>query len=389
MPIINRVADLADEITTWRRDFHENPELLFDVHRTAGIVAEKLKSFGCDEVVTGLGRTGVVGVIKGRTNNSGRVIGLRADMDALPIEEATDVPHKSKVPGKMHACGHDGHTAMLLGAAKYLAETRNFDGTAVVIFQPAEEGGGGANEMLKDGLLERFGVHEVYGMHNMPGIPVGQFAIRPGAMMAAADRFTIRIEGKGGHAARPHDCIDPVVISAHIITALQTIASRSADPLDSVVVSVCTVKAGEAFNVIPQTATLLGTVRTLSPAVRDLAEDRIRAIVENVCAAFGAKANVEYDRGYPVTMNDPDKTEFMANVARAVAGENAVDTTVLPLMGAEDFSYMLEERPGAYIFLGNGDTAGVHHPAYDFNDEASPYGVSLWAKIVETGMPAR
>ncbi|QRM29326.1 M20 aminoacylase family protein [Microvirga sp. VF16] len=389
MPIINRVADLADEITAWRRDFHENPELLFDVHRTAGIVAEKLKSFGCDEVVTGLGRTGVVGVIKGRSNNSNKVIGLRADMDALPIEEATNVPHKSKVPGKMHACGHDGHTAMLLGAAKYLAETRNFDGTAVVIFQPAEEGGGGGNEMVKDGLMERFGVQEVYGMHNMPGVPVGQFAIRPGAMMAAADRFTITIEGKGGHAARPHDCIDPVVISAHVITALQTIASRSADPLDSVVVSVCTVKAGEAFNVIPQTAMLLGTVRTLSPDVRDLAETRIRAIVENVCAAFGAKAEVDYDRGYPVTMNDPDKTEFMANVARAVAGENAVDTTVLPLMGAEDFSYMLEQRPGAYIFLGNGDTAGVHHPAYDFNDEASPYGVSLWAKIVETGMPTR
>jgi amidohydrolase len=389
MPIINRVADLADEVAAWRRDFHENPELLFDVHRTAGIVAEKLKSFGCDEVVTGLGRTGVVGVIKGRSNNSGKVIGLRADMDALPIEEATNVPHKSKVPGKMHACGHDGHTAMLLGAAKYLAETRNFDGTAVVIFQPAEEGGGGGNEMLKDGLMERFGVHEVYGMHNMPGIPVGQFAIRPGPMMAAADRFTIHIEGKGGHAARPHDCIDPVVVSAHVITALQTVASRSVDPLDSVVVSVCTVKAGDAFNVIPQTAMLLGTVRTLSPDVRDLAETRIRAIVENVCAAFGATAEVDYDRGYPVTMNDPDKTEFMANVARAVSGENAVDTTVLPLMGAEDFSYMLEQRPGAYIFLGNGDTAGVHHPAYDFNDEASPYGVSLWAKIVETGMPAR
>jgi hippurate hydrolase len=389
MPIINRVADLADEVAAWRRDFHENPELLFDVHRTAGIVAEKLKSFGCDEVVTGLGRTGVVGVIKGRSNNSGKVIGLRADMDALPIEEATNVPHKSKVPGKMHACGHDGHTAMLLGAAKYLAETRNFDGTAVVIFQPAEEGGGGGNEMLKDGLMERFGVHEVYGMHNMPGIPVGQFAIRPGPMMAAADRFTIHIEGKGGHAARPHDCIDPVVVSAHVITALQTVASRSVDPLDSVVVSVCTVKAGDAFNVIPQTAMLLGTVRTLSPDVRDLAETRIRTIVENVCAAFGAKAEIDYDRGYPVTMNDPDKTEFMANVARAVSGENAVDTTVLPLMGAEDFSYMLEQRPGAYIFLGNGDTAGVHHPAYDFNDEASPYGVSLWAKIVETGMPAR
>src|SRR5918995_2177095 len=389
MPVLNRVADFADEIAAWRRDFHQHPELLFEVHRTAAIVADKLKEFGCDEVVTGLGRTGVVAVIKGGRGAGGKVIGLRADMDALPLEEATGLSYRSTVPGKMHACGHDGHTAMLLGAAKYLTETRNFDGTAVMIFQPAEEGGGGGEVMVKDGLMERFGVQEVYGLHNMPGIPVGRFAIRPGPMMAAADRFTITIEGKGGHAARPHDCIDPVVISAHVITALQTIASRNADPLESVVVSVCTVKAGEAFNVIPQTAMLLGTVRTLSPEVRDLAETRIRAIVENVCAAFGAKAEVEYDRGYPVTMNDPDKTEFMANVARAVAGENAVDTTVPPLMGAEDFSYMLEQRPGAYIFLGNGNTAGVHHPAYDFNDEASPYGVSLWAKIVETGMPAR
>jgi amidohydrolase len=388
MPIINRVADLAGEITAWRRDFHENPELLFDVHRTAGIVAEKLKSFGCDEVVTGLGRTGVVGVIRGRTNTSGRVIGLRADMDALPIEEATDVPHKSKTPGKMHACGHDGHTAMLLGAAKYLAETRNFDGTAVMIFQPAEEGGGGGDAMVKDGLMERFGVQEVYGMHNMPGIPLGHFAIRPGPMMAAADRFTIVIEGKGGHAARPHDCIDPVVVSAHVITALQSVASRSVDPLESAVVSVCSVKAGDAFNVIPQKVTLLGTVRTLSPEVRDLCETRIRAITESVCAAFGARATIDYSRGYPVTMNDPAKTAFMTEVAKAVAGENAVDTGVLPLMGAEDFSYMLEQRPGAYIFVGNGDTAGVHHPAYDFNDEATPYGVSLWAKIIETGMPA-
>lgn len=389
MPIINRVADLADEIATWRRDFHENPEILFDVHRTAGIVAEKLKEFGCDEVVTGLGQTGVVGVIKGRSNNSGRVIGLRADMDALPIEEATDVPYKSKVPGKMHACGHDGHTAMLLGAAKYLAETRNFDGTAIMIFQPAEEGGGGGDAMVKDGLMERFGVQEVYGMHNMPGIPVGHFAIRPGPMMAAADRFSITIEGKGGHAARPHDCIDPVVVSAHLITALQSVASRSVDPLESAVVSVCSVKAGDTFNVIPQTVTLLGTVRTLSPEVRDLCETRIRAITENVCAAFGAKAEVDYSRGYPVTMNDPAKTTFMTEVAKAVAGESGVDTTVAPLMGAEDFSYMLEQRPGAYIFVGNGDTAGVHHPAYDFNDEAAPYGVSLWAKIIETGMPAR
>jgi len=387
MPIINRVADLADEIAAWRRDFHENPELLFDVHRTAGIVAEKLREFGCDEVVTGIGQTGVVGVIRGRQNGSGKVIGLRADMDALPIEEATDVPYKSKVPGKMHACGHDGHTAMLLGAAKYLADTRNFDGTAVMIFQPAEEGGGGGAAMVKDGLMERFGIQEVYGMHNMPGIPVGQFAIRPGPMMAAADRFTITIEGKGGHAARPFECIDPVVTAAHLITALQSIASRNVDPLDSAVVSVCTVKAGEAFNVIPQTATLLGTVRTLTPDVRDLCETRIRAIVDNVCAAFGAKAHVEYNRGYPVTVNDPEKTEFMVKAAEQVGAK--VDTGVLPLMGAEDFSYMLEQRPGAYIFIGNGDTAGVHHPAYDFDDEAAPYGASLWARIVETGMPAR
>ena len=304
MPIINRVADLADEVTAWRRDFHENPELLYDVHRTAGIVAEKLKGFGCDEVATGLGQTGVVAVIKGRTNASGRVIGLRADMDALPIEEATSLPYASKVPGKMHACGHDGHTAMLLGAAKYLAETRHFDGTAVVIFQPAEEGGGGGNAMVKDGLMERFGIQEVYGMHNWPGLPVGHFAMKAGPIMAAADRFTVTIEGKGGHGAYPQDCIDPIVTAAHVITALQTVASRSVDPLQSLVVSVCTVKAGEAFNVIPQTAALLGTVRTLSPEVRDLAEARIRAIIENVCAAFGARAQVEYSRGYPVTVND-------------------------------------------------------------------------------------
>ena len=389
MPIINRVADLADEITAWRRDFHENPEIGYDVHRTAGIVAERLKSFGCDEVVTGIGRTGVVGVIKGKTNASGKVIGLRADMDALPIMEATNLPYASKVPGKMHACGHDGHTAMLLGAAKYLAETRNFDGTAVVIFQPAEEGGGGGDAMVKDGLMERFGIQEVYGMHNWPGVPVGHFAMRKGPVMAAADRFTITIEGKGGHAAYPHNCIDPIVTAAHVITALQSVASRSVDPLESVVVSVCTIRAGDTFNVIPQAATLLGTVRTLSPAIRDLAERRIRSIVESTCAAFGATAAIEYNRGYPVTVNDAEKTEFVASVAKAVAGESAVQTSFPPEMGAEDFSYMLEKRPGAYIFLGNGDTAGVHHPAYDFNDAAAPYGVSLWAKIIESGMPAR
>src|SRR5215211_1837392 len=389
MPIINRIADFADEMAAWRRDFHENPELLFDVHRTAGIVAEKLKSFGCDEVVTGLGRTGVVGVIRGQTNTSGRVIGLRADMDALPITEATDVPYKSTIPGRMHACGHDGHTAMLLGAAQYLAETRNFDGTAVVIFQPAEEGGGGGDAMVKDGLMERFGIQEVYGMHNMPGIPIGLFALRPGPMMAAADQFTITIEGRGGHAARAYDCIDPVLVGSHVVSALQSIVARSVDSLEAAVVSVTIFRAGDAHNVIPQTATLGGTVRTLAEPVRDLCEARVKAIAETVASAFGATARVEYSRGYPVTCNTPEQTAFMARVAAEVAGEGAVDADIPPVMGAEDFSYMLERRPGAYILLGNGDTAGVHHPAYDFNDAAIPFGVSLWARIIETGMPVQ
>jgi amidohydrolase len=389
MPVINRVADFADEIAAWRRDFHQNPELLFEVHRTAGAVAGKLKEFGCDEVVTGLGRTGVVGVIKGKRGSSGKVIGLRADMDALPLQEGTDLPYKSKVRGKMHACGHDGHTAMLLGAAKYLAETRNFDGTAVMIFQPAEEGGGGGQEMLKDGLMERFGVQEVYGLHNMPGIPIGHFAIRPGAMMAAADRFDIVIDGKGGHAARPHECVDTLLVACQVVNALQSVASRNVDPLESAVVSVCSFKAGDAYNIIPQTAKLMGTVRTLTDPVRDLCEERIKVVVQAICAAYGATAVVDYRRGYPVTSNHPEQAAFMAKVAADVGGERAVDTGIVPLMGAEDFSYMLEERPGAYIFMGNGDSAGVHHPKYDFNDEAIPYGVSLWAKIIEAGMPAR
>jgi amidohydrolase len=389
MPIINRVADMADEIAVWRRDFHENPELLFDVHRTAGIVADKLREFGCEEVVTGIGRTGVVGVIHGRTNSSGKVIGIRADMDALPLEEMTDVPHKSKVPGKMHACGHDGHTAILLGAAKYLAETRNFDGTVVLIFQPAEEGGGGGNEMVKDGMMERFGIQEVYGLHNMPGIPVGSFAIKPGPLMAAADFFSIKIEGKGGHAARPHECIDTILITAAVITALQGIVSRNVDPLESAVISICSVKSGDAYNVIPQTAMLLGTCRTLTEPVRDLCERRIAETVEGICAAYGAKGTFEYTRGYPVTSNHEEQTDFIVRIAEEVAGAGKVDTTIAPLMGGEDFSYMLLSRPGAYIFLGNGDTAGVHHPAYDFDDSAIPYGVSLWAKLVETAMPAK
>jgi amidohydrolase len=388
MPIINRVAEFAEEITGWRRHIHENPELGYEEHKTAAFVADKLKAFGVDEIITGMGKTGVVAVIRGRKTGSGKVVGIRADMDALPILEATDKPYKSKTPGKMHACGHDGHTAMLLGTAKYLAETRNFDGTAIMIFQPAEEGGGGGEAMVKDGLIEKFGIQEVYGLHNMPGIPVGAFAIRSGPTMAAADRFDIIVEGKGGHAARPHDCIDPVVAGSQLVSALQTIASRTADPLDSIVISVCEFKAGDAYNVIPQTAHMKGTVRTLQKETRAMAERRIKEIAAGIGAVTGCKITVDYHLGYPVTVNDPAKTDFAAKVAGSVAGDAKVDRTVLPLMGAEDFSYMLEQRPGAYIFMGNGDTAGVHHPAYDFNDAAIPYGVSYLAQVAERAMPA-
>jgi hippurate hydrolase len=387
MPVKNRFAELLPEITAWRRDFHEHPELLFDVHRTAARVADLLREFGCDEVVEGIGRTGVVGVIKGKTDTTGRVIGLRADMDALPIIEQTGVPYASKTPGKMHACGHDGHTAMLLGAAKYLAETRNFDGTAIVIFQPAEEGGGGGREMVADGMMDRFGIHEVYGMHNMPGIPVGHFAIRPGALMAAADQFDITVTGKGGHAAKPHDCVDTTVVAAHIIVALQTIASRNVDPLKQVVVSVCTVQTDStAHNVIPQVVKMKGTCRTMDHSVQDYVERRISEIVAGTAMALGATATVNYQRGYPVTVNAPENTDYAVEVARAVSGQ--VDPDTPPLMGAEDFSFMLNERPGAYIFVGNGDTAMVHHPAYNFDDNVIPFGSSWYAGMVESRMPA-
>ncbi len=387
MPVKNRFAEMLPEIAAWRRDIHENPELLFDTHRTSALVAAKLRAFGCDEVVEGIGRTGVVGVIKGKTDKAGRVVGLRADMDALPILEATGVEYASKTPGKMHACGHDGHTAMLLGAAKYLAEARNFDGRAVVIFQPAEEGGGGGREMVDDGMMDRFGIQEVYGMHNMPGIPVGQFAIRPGAMMASADQFEVVVTGKGGHAAKPHDCIDTTLVASHMVIALQSIASRNVDPLKQVVVSVCTFRTeSEAFNVIPQTVTLRATVRTMDPVVQDFVEERVKAIIAGVAATFGATAQVDYKRGYPVTMNAPENTDYAAAAALKVSGN--VDLDIAPMMGAEDFSFMLNARPGAYIFLGNGDTAMVHHPAYNFDDNAIPFGSSWYATMVEDRMPA-
>ena len=388
MPIVNRIADLHGEITAWRHDLHAHPELLYDVHRTAATVAEKLKAFGCDEVVTGIGRTGVVGLIRGNKGDGHKVIGLRADMDALPIEEANDVPYKSTVPGKMHACGHDGHTAMLLGAARYLAETRNFAGTAVVIFQPAEEGGAGGKAMVQDGLMERFGVEQVYGMHNFPGLPVGEFAIRPGPIMAAADRLTIEIEGKGGHAARPHLSIDTVLVGAQIINQIQSIVSRNVDPLQSAVVSICMFHAGSTDNVIPQTALLKGTARSLDPKVRDLLEARIHAVVEGTAALYGATAKLTYKRDYPVLRNHERETSFAASVAADVVGGPHVDTAMVPVMGAEDFSFMLEERPGAFIFVGNGPSAGLHHPAYNFNDEVIPIGTSYWVKLVETALRA-
>ncbi|MCC4244635.1 M20 aminoacylase family protein [Stappia indica] len=388
MPIINRFADLAEEITEWRRDIHAHPELLYDTHRTSELVADKLKAFGVDEVATGIGRTGVVGVIKGKSNGSGKVIGLRADMDALPLDEITGKPYASTVPGKMHACGHDGHTAMLLGAAKYLSETRNFDGTVVVIFQPAEEGGAGAKAMVDDGLMDRFDIQEVYGMHNMPGEPVGSFHIRPGAMMAAADRIQIDIEGVGGHAAKPHEVVDTLLVGAHIIQAVQSIASRNVDPLKSVVVSITAFNGGFTDNVIPQTARLRGTVRTLDAEIRDLAEKRLKEIVPTIASAFGAKAEVNYLRDYPITINHAEQTDFAAGIARKIAGDDNVVTDVAPTMGGEDFSFMLLERPGAFIFVGNGDSANLHHPAYDFNDELIPVGCSYWVKLVETAMPS-
>jgi amidohydrolase len=374
MPIVNRVADLHDEITEWRR-----------VHRTAGAVSEKLKSFGCDDVVTGLGRTGVVGVIRG-SKPGGKVIGMRADMDALPIEEATAVAYKSTVPGKMHACGHDGHTAMLLGAAKYLAETRNFAGTAVVIFQPAEEGGAGARAMMDDGLFDRFGIEEVFGMHNYPGMPIGQFAIRSGPMMASTDTISIDLEGVGGHAAWPHFGVDTVLVGAQIVNQLQSIVARNVDPLHAAVISICMFQAGHTDNVIPQQAKLRGTARALSPKVRDLLQKRVREVVEGTARAYGAKAELTYTTGYPVLVNEERKTAFAAGVAREVAGKDKVNTDCAPLMGAEDFAFMLQERPGAFIYIGNGDSAQLHNPAYDFNDEAIPVGTSYWVRLAETAL---
>ena len=387
MPVINRVAEMQDQVAEWRRHLHENPELLYDVHNTSAFVADKLRSFGCDVVETGIGRTGVVAIIKG-SQGEGPVIGFRADMDALPILETSGKPWASKTPGKAHSCGHDGHTAMLLGAARYLAETRNFKGSIAVIFQPAEEGGAGALAMINDGMLEKFGISQVFGMHNEPHLPVGSFALRKGSIMAAADTFEITINGRGSHAAQPHMSIDPVLAASHVVVALQSIVSRETDPLKSLVVTVASIHGGQASNVIPAFVKLAGTVRTLLPETRDFAERRLREVATATATAHGATAEVTYHRGYPVTFNHDDETDFAIEIASKVAGPRAVNSGMAPHMGAEDFSYMLEKRPGAFIFIGNGDTAGLHNAAYDFNDEAIPFGVSYWVTLAETALAA-
>ena len=387
MPIKNRYADLHAEITAWRHDFHSHPELLFEVHRTAARVAELLREFGCDEVVEGVGKTGVVGVINGKTNFSQRAIGLRADMDALPINETTGLPYASKYEGLMHACGHDGHTSMLLGAAKYLTETRHFDGQAVLVFQPAEEGGAGGLEMCRDGLMDRFGIQEIYGMHNIPGLPVGHFAIRSGAFLASSDEFEIQVTGKGGHAADPHKTVDTTLVAAQILIALQTVVSRNIDPLKRVVLTVGTFNTDSAAsNVIADKVTMQGTVRTLDSECRVFVEQRVKAIAQGTAIAHGASAEVNWQPGYPVTINTETETRYAAEVARRVSDQ--VNDKVDPIMPAEDFSYMLQERPGAYIFLGNGDSEVCHHPAYAFDDDAIPFGASWYSGMVEARMPA-
>ncbi|HHZ08383.1 MAG TPA: amidohydrolase [Rhizobiales bacterium] len=387
MPILNRAAELQDEVAGWRRELHRMPELNFDLYRTSAFVAAKLGEFGCDEIVTGLANTGIVAVIRGRLG-PGPTIGLRADMDALPIVEASGVAHASQTPGVMHACGHDGHTAMLLGAAKYLAETRNFTGSVALIFQPAEEGGGGGNVMVQEGMMERFGISRVFGMHNMPGLPVGHFAIRPGPIMAATAEFTITVRGKGGHAAMPHRTVDPIMIASQLVGALQTIVSRTTDPIESLVVTVTKFHAGDAYNIIPERAEIAGTVRTLKKEVAAMARERIHAICAGIGATFGAEIAVDYDANYPVTFNHADETVVAAQIAAEVAGEARVNRAMPPVMGGEDFSYMLEARPGAFIFMGNGDTANLHHPAYDFNDDAIPHGMSYWIRLAETALAA-
>ena len=387
MPIKNRFAELYPTIVEWRHDFHRNPELQYELPKTAAKVADLLRSFGCDEVVEGVGKSGVVGVIHGQVDTSRRVIGLRADMDALPIDEKSDVLYKSEVPGVMHACGHDGHTSMLLGAAQYLCETRNFDGKAAVIFQPAEEGGAGAKAMIDDGLVTRFNIDEFYGIHNMPGIETGKFAIRQGPLMASADRFKIILTGKGGHAAMPHLAVDTTLVAAQILVNLNLIVSRSIDPLKRVVVTAGTFKTdSSALNVIANTVELEGSVRSLDEDMRDLVQERLSQVAEGTAAANQCEITIEYERGYPITDNNEEATQHAISVASSVS---EVDTDTPPIMPSEDFAYMLMEKPGAFIFLGNGDSQMLHNPEYIFDDEAIPFGSSWYAGMVEERLPIK
>ncbi|MBP0493239.1 M20 aminoacylase family protein [Roseomonas indoligenes] len=390
MPIINRIAEFHDDMTAWRRDFHQHPELNFQEVRTSGIVAEKLREFGCDEVVTGIATTGVVGVIRGR--GEGGAIGLRADMDALPILEESGAPWSSQTPGVMHACGHDGHTTMLLGAARYLAETRNFSGTAYVIFQPAEEMGGGGEVMVKEGLFERFPMDRVYGLHNWPSLPAGEFYWRVGPVMAAVADIRITITGKGTHGAMPHTGNDPVVIAAQIVTAFQSIVARNVEPVEGAVVTIGEIKGGNAFNVIPETVTLRGTARWFQPEVGDILEAKVKALASGIAAAFGATAEVIFERMYPATINEAASTGLAAEAAEAVSGTSKVKELPKPTMGGEDFAFMLNAKDGAYLMLGGGRTGTdpqVHHPRYDFNDEVLPVGASWWATLVERQLPRK
>ncbi len=386
MPVNNRIAETQTEIAGWRQHLHARPEILYDVFETADFVAGKLRAFGCDEVVTGIGKTGIVALVHGRGGAGGPMIGLRADMDALPIVEETGLAYASRTPGAMHACGHDGHMAMLLGATRSLCETRAFGGTVAVIFQPAEEGGAGGKAMLDDGLFRRFPIAKIYGMHNLPGMPVGQFGMRHGATMASTDEFAITIEGRGGHAALPHRTIDPILIGAALVQGLQAIAARNADPLQSMVVSVTQFHAGFAHNIIPDTAVVSGTVRALDKDLRDFAERRIHEIARGICAAHGATAAIAYDRNYPITVNDPAEADFCAEIAGEIVGADNVDANAEPMMAGEDFSYMLEEKPGAYVFIGNGNSASLHNPAYDFADEAIAFGASYWQRLAERAL---
>ena len=386
MPIINSIGQFHTEMTEWRRTLHQHPETAFEEHWTSDYVAQRLEEFGMDEIHRGIAKTGIVAVL--RNGTSKRSIGLRADMDALDIEEANDVPYKSQNPGKMHACGHDGHTTMLLGAAKYLAETRNFDGTVYFIFQPAEENEGGGRVMVEEGLFERFPADAVYGMHNSPGLAIGEVAMRAGPAMAGYDIFEIEVEGYGSHAARPNQGVDPIVVQAQIVLGIQTIASRNVNPIDSVVVSITQVHGGDTWNVIPPKVVLRGTVRCFRPEIQDQTEARMRALAESIAAAHEATATVRYERRYPPTVNDEQHMEICADVARTLCGEDKVSTDAPQGMGSEDFSFMLNEKPGCYIRMGNGQVGEhggvvVHNPRYDFNDEALPYGASYWAMLVE------